>query len=149
MKKTIIYLLLVFVSTQLCAQVTIDKINADSNITTSNRKNNIDKDTFTRVELEPEFPGGTAGWLKYLRVKLNGDVPKNNKAPVGRYLVIVTFIVDIDGSISQLTSKTNYGYGMENEVKKVIQTGPKWKAGIQNGKPVKSEKTQTIIFVVH
>jgi periplasmic protein TonB len=103
---------------------------------------------FTRVEVEAAFPGGAKEWIKYLQKNLNPNVPASNNARKGRYMVIVRFIVSKDGSISDVVAETNHGYGMENEVKRVIQTGPKWTPAMQNGNIVKAYRRQPITFWV-
>ncbi len=103
---------------------------------------------FTKAEVEAEFPGGSREWTKFLQKNLIGSTPSDNKARKGKYTVIVKFIVDIDGSIYDVTAETHHGFGMENEVKRVIQIGPKWTPAIQNGRPVKAKKIQPVTFMV-
>jgi periplasmic protein TonB len=103
---------------------------------------------FTTVEVEATFPGGAAGWRKYLEGNLSPDVAGNNKAKPGTYKTIVQFVVDIDGTISDIKPLTSFGYGMEKEVKRVIKKGPKWVPAMQNGKVVKAYRIQPITFVV-
>ena len=103
---------------------------------------------FTRVEKEAEFPGGVEGWKKYLQKKLDPLVPVRNNAPVGRYDVVVKFIVSKDGSLSRIVARTNHGYGMEDELISVIKKGPKWMPATQNGIPVNAYRIQHITFTV-
>jgi periplasmic protein TonB len=103
---------------------------------------------FTRVEVEAEFPGGAREWVKFLQKNLIGSTPSDNKARKGKYTVIVKFIVDKDGSIYDVTAETQHGFGMENEVKRVIQIGPKWIPAMQNGKAVKALRRQPVTFLV-
>jgi protein TonB len=63
--------------------------------------------------------------------------------------VVIQFIVDKNGSVTQLTPITHFGYGMEEEVMRVIQKSPKWRPAMQNGKPVKAYRKQPITFVVN
>ena len=103
---------------------------------------------FKDVEIQAEFPGGTDGWEKYLRKNLNSFVALDNNAPNGIYTVEVTFIVDKDGNITDVKALTTPGYGTTEEVIRVIKNGPKWRPGIQNGKIVKSWRTQKVSFSV-
>ena len=107
-----------------------------------------DDDPFTKVEQEAEFPGGAGAWGNYLRKNLNGNVPNDNNAPAGSYTVIVRFIVDKDGSISDVTPETSHGYGMEKEAVKIIQRGPSWTPALQNGNIVKAYRRQPVTFQV-
>ena len=103
--------------------------------------------TYTAVEVEASFPGGNDGWRKFLVKNLNGNVPGNHNAPVGRYTVTLNFVVDKDGSISNITA-TDPGYGTYAEAIRVLKLSPKWKPGIQNGRLVKSWRRQNITFDV-
>lgn len=103
---------------------------------------------FTRVEREAEFPGGLDGWRIYLEDNLNPDVPVNLKAPVGTYRVEVRFIVNEDGSISDIRAMTNHGYGMEREVVRILKKGPKWIPAVQYGRNIKAYRMQPVTFVV-
>ncbi|HRF18123.1 MAG TPA: hypothetical protein PK977_08135, partial [Chitinophagaceae bacterium] len=68
------------------------------------------------VEIEARFPGGDAIWRRYLERNLDGSTPTKNGAPEGTYTVVVQFIVDKEGNISDVKALTNHGYGMEAEV---------------------------------
>jgi periplasmic protein TonB len=103
---------------------------------------------FSQVEIEATFPGGFQGWKKYLETNLNANVPSNNNAKRGRYKVIIRFTVDKDGTLSDIRSETNVGFGMEREVIRIIKNGPKWTPGMQNGQIVKSVKRQPVTFLV-
>ena len=109
------------------------------------RKENI---VFEKVEVESNFPGGATMWRKYLERNLNALVPIDNGAPVGTYTVVVQFIVDKNGFISEVEPLTSFGYGMEEEVVRIIKKGPTWEPAIFNGKPVKAYRKQPVTFVV-
>ena len=103
---------------------------------------------FNKVEVEAEFPGGTAAWTRFLRNNLNAETPVDNGASEGTYTVVVRFIVSRDGSISDVVAETKHGYGMEAEAVKVIKKGPKWTPALQNGRHVNAYRRQPITFVV-
>jgi protein TonB len=107
-----------------------------------------DNQIFTKVEKEAEFPGGDAGWHRYVEKNLNPNVAVDNGAPEGTYRVVVKFVVSKDGSISDVEAQTNFGYGMEEEAVRVIKRGPKWTPGLQNGRNVNSYRLQPITFLV-
>lgn len=100
------------------------------------------------VDVPAEFPGGLAAWSRFLQGNLDINVPIRNKAKNGRYRVIVQFVVMKDGSISDIQALTNHGHGMEEEVIRVIQKGPKWIPGMQNGRKVKVRHRQPVTFMV-
>ncbi len=105
--------------------------------------------TFTRVEKDAEFPGGAAAWIKYLQKNLDAGVPVKRKAPAGKYRVVVRFIVSKDGRISGITAETRHGFGMEEEVTRIIQKGPNWIPAVQNGREVNAYRRQPVTFVVN
>jgi protein TonB len=104
--------------------------------------------TFTKVEIEAAFPGGEGQWRKFLERNLNASTPVDNGAPAGSYTVVVQFIVDKEGNVSDVKALTNHGYGMEEEAVKVIKRGPKWTPAVQNGRQVKAYRKQPITFMV-
>jgi protein TonB len=103
---------------------------------------------FEKVEVEAEFPGGLPAWRRYLERNLNAQVPSDNGAPTGSYTVVVKFIVDKGGNISDVKALTSHGYGMEEEAVRAIKRGPKWTPAIQNGRNVNAYRQQPITFVV-
>lgn len=112
------------------------------------KKEEDENKVFEKVEVEASFPGGEREWRKFLERNLDANTPVDNGAPEGSYTVVVQFIVDKEGNISDVRPLTNHGYGMEAEAAKVIKRGPKWVAAIQNGRQVKAYRKQPITFVV-
>jgi len=107
-----------------------------------------DTAVFRKVEEEASFPGGQTEWRKFLERNLRGDVATEHGAPAGSYTVVAQFIVDKEGNISEIKPLTNLGYGMEEEVVRIIKKSPKWSPAILNGKPVKAYRKQPITFVI-
>ncbi len=103
---------------------------------------------FEKVEIDATFPGGEKEWRKYLEKKCNGQVASDNGAPPGKYKVVVQFIVNKEGKISDVKALTNFGYGMEQEAVRVIKNGPDWVAAQQNGRKVTAYRSQPITFMV-
>lgn len=110
--------------------------------------NNDSDIIFHKVEIEPSFKGGERPYLKFLEKNLDANVPVENGAPEGTYTIVLQFIVDKDGAISEVKALTNHGFGMEEEAIRLIKLSPKWEPGIQNGKIVKSYKKLPITFVI-
>lgn len=100
---------------------------------------------FTKVEIEASFAGD---WSNFLRRNLNADVAVQGGAPPGQYTVIIQFIVDKEGNISDVKPLTSHGYGMEDEAMRVIKKAPKWNPAVQNGRQVKAYRKQPITFVI-
>lgn len=103
---------------------------------------------FDNPEIKAAFPGGDAMWRRYLERTLNAQIPSDKKAPDGQYTVVVQYKVDKEGNISDIKALTNHGYGMEQEVIRVVAKGPKWLPAIQNGRTVASIRKQPVTFVV-
>ena len=97
------------------------------------------------VEIPARFDGN---WEKFLLRNLNAEVPVENGAPEGSYTVLIQFVVDLDGSISDIKALTKHGYGLEDEAIRVLRKATKWEPGIQNGYHVKSYRKQPITFKV-
>ena len=103
---------------------------------------------YTIVEIPAQFPGGAEAWQKYLERNLNRDLPIQNGAPVGKYVVRVSFIVDKMGNISDVKWENDPGYGTQEEAIRVIKKGPNWKPAVQNGRNVTYRHIQNIVFIV-
>ena len=107
-----------------------------------------DKPIFEAVEKEASFPGGPQKWNEFLAANLNGNVPIENRAPVGTYVVQIQFVVGKDGSLQDIKLLTNHGYGMEDEVLRVIKKSPKWIPAVQKGRNVMAYRKQPVTFSV-
>ena len=101
---------------------------------------------YARVEIEAYYPGGDKAWRTFLEKNLNGDVPAKKKAPAGTYTVVIQFVVDTKGHASEITALTNNGYGMEEEVMRVIRLAPRWNPASQDGRLVKAFRKQPVTF---
>lgn len=103
---------------------------------------------FKSVQIEAQFPGGQAAWNKFLERNLNNQTPSDNGAAPGNYTVTVSFLVDKDGNISEVTALDDPGYGTASEAVRAIKKGPKWKPAVQNGRNVIYRQKQRITFQV-
>jgi hypothetical protein len=101
-----------------------------------------------KLEKEASFPGGDKEWKKFLQQNLNAGVPIANHAPAGQYKVWVQFIVGKDGSVMDIKPLTNWGYGMEAEVVRIIKKSEGWSPASIDGKPVKAFRMQPVTFSV-
>ena len=97
---------------------------------------------------DPTFPGGEYAWIEYLQKNLNANTPVDHNAPGGTYTVWVEFKVAEDGTVSNVRSLTDNGFGMEEEVKKLFTNGQKWLPALKNGHKVSAYKKQPVTFVV-
>jgi len=95
------------------------------------------------VSVQPEFPGGTDAWMKYLQRMLR--VPDDLEAGE-RKTVRVRFVVNADGDITDIIVLQSAGIVLDKEVLRVIGKMPKWKPGKQHGKAVAVYFTQPVTF---
>jgi|HubBroStandDraft_2_1064218.scaffolds.fasta_scaffold615680_2 protein TonB len=102
-----------------------------------------DDRTFTKVEIESEFPGGSTAWLQFLQ----NHLVYPNKAVRKRIegTVLLQFIVGKDGSISDVQALSGDPLLVQAALKAMAQS-PKWTPAIQKGRAVKSYKKQPIVF---
>jgi hypothetical protein len=103
---------------------------------------------FQKPEIDPIFPGGREEWRKFLQKNLNAATPVDSGAPAGQYTVMTQFIVDKDGNLSDIKTLTTHGYGMEQEVLRMMKLSPKWIPAKQNGKVVAAYMKQPVTFVI-
>ncbi|MBS1530811.1 MAG: energy transducer TonB [Bacteroidetes bacterium] len=87
------------------------------------------------VEVMPQFPGGEVAWQKFLQKHLHYP-PQAMDAGVGGK-VFVSFIVETDGHLSDITLIRGVGYGLDDEAMRVLKIAPNWTPGIQNGRKVR------------
>ena len=99
---------------------------------------------FDVVEEMPQFPGGAAALMQYLskNIRYPEEAHKNNIQ--GR--VIVNFIVETDGSITEAKVTRSIHPLLDAEALRVINAMPKWNPGMQGGKPVRVKYTVPVTF---
>ena len=90
---------------------------------------------FTVVESMPEFPGGRAALMKYLAQNIKYPPYAKEAGIQGR--VFINFVVETDGSITNVKVLRGIGGGCDEEAVRVVENMPKWKPGMQRGKPVR------------
>ena len=103
---------------------------------------------FYTAEKPAQFPGGSQGWINYLSANFNRDLMVQNGAPVGKYRVVLSFVVTSDGDVKDVVALNNPGYGSASEAIRFIEKGPKWIPAEQNGKKVNFFISQAIAFSV-
>ncbi len=97
------------------------------------------------VQVQAKFDGD---WRKFLERNLNPQVAIENNAPPGIYTVMIQFVVDTDGSISEIKVLDDPGYGLGEEAIRVIKKSKKWQPAIQDGRPAKAFRKQPITFQI-
>jgi protein TonB len=94
-------------------------------------------------ENQPEFPGGQAAMMKFLSENIKYPVIAQENGIQGR--VICNFVVERDGSITDVQD-CGVDPSLDKEAVRVIQSMPKWKPGMQRGKPVRVRFTLPVVF---
>ena len=87
------------------------------------------------VEQMPKFPGGESALMEY--VSKNVAYPEEAKEKEIQGRVFIGFVVEKDGSIGEVKVLRGIGGGCDEEAVRVIKGMPKWKPGMQKGKPVR------------
>jgi protein TonB len=102
-----------------------------------------ENDIFMVVETMPEFPGGQQAMMKFIAENI--QYPANAMEKGGR--VVCQFVVEKDGRVSNIQVVRSSGdASLDEEAVRVIGTMPKWKPGIQRGKPARVTFTLPISF---
>jgi len=122
------------------AQEFVDKV--PTLVTVTNYQKNV-----TRIK-PPQFPGGEEALAKYLEQNLNHKLPQERGGPEGKYTVVLSFLVEEDGTISNLEARNDPGYGTAEEAIRVIRNGPKWIPSERDGKKGNYLKRISIEFMV-
>ena len=92
----------------------------------------------------PEFPGGTEKLLEFLKENIHYPKIAEENGIQGR--VVVTFVVEKDGSIGKAKIVKSVDPSLNEEAIRVLKLLPKWKPAMLNGKPVRSKYTVPITF---
>lgn len=96
------------------------------------------------VEQMPSFPGGDAALMRFLSTNVHYPAVAEENGIQGR--VVVTFIIERDGSISDVKVVKSVDPSLDKEAVRVIESMPRWKAGTQNGEPVRVKYTMPVTF---
>ena len=122
------------------AQELVDKY--PTVVTVTNYQKNV-----TRIT-PPQFPGGEEALAKYLEQNLNHKLPSERGGPEGKYTVVLSFLVEEDGTVSNVEARNDPGYGTAEEAIRVIKNGPNWIPSERDGKKGNYLKRMSIEFMV-
>ena len=99
---------------------------------------------FRVVEDLPQFPGGASEFMKWLTKNLKYPASAQKKQVKGR--VVAQFIVNTDGSVSDLELTEHLEAACDREVLRVLRMMPNWQAGVMNAKPCRTKVCIPIVF---
>ena len=103
-----------------------------------------EEEIFTVVETQPQFPGGDDSLYNFIYSNLRYPELAICTKMEGR--VFITFVVEKDGSITNVKIIRDIGGGCGHEAKRVVEMMPKWIPGKQNGKTVRVQYNLPITF---
>ena len=106
--------------------------------------NTAPQDVFDVVEEMPQYPGGMQAMLSFLQENITYPKDAQEKKISGR--VLVTFVVEKDGSISNVETVKSVFPSLDEEAVRIVKSMPNWKPGKQNGKVVRVKYTLPISF---
>ena len=125
----------------LVALLSTTTITAQKTVISKNQSKDI---VFDVVENMPEFPGGMGEMMKYLSMNVRYPEAAQKAGLQGR--VVVQFVVEADGSISNANVQRGVSEELDAEAIRVIEKMPKWTPGMQNGKAVRVKYSIPISF---
>lgn len=106
----------------------------------------VEEEIFTIVETMPSFPGGEKAMFEYL--SKNTRYPTLAKESGIQGMVVLTFVVEKSGKISDVKVLRGIGGGCDEEAIRVVKSMPGWKPGKQRGKPVKVQYNLPYRFIL-
>ena len=99
---------------------------------------------FDVVEEMPQFPGGNSALFEYLSKNIKYPVVAEENGVQGR--VVVTFVVERDGSITDVKVVKSVDPSLDKEAQRVVKSMPHWIPGKQNGSAVRVKYTVPVTF---
>ena len=104
----------------------------------------VEAEIFTVVEQMPEFPGGAAEMTRFIQKNIKYPMMARESDIQGR--VYINFVVEPDGSVSNVTVMRGIGGGCDEEAVRIVNMMPKWNPGKQRGVAVRCSFTVPIVF---
>ena len=106
----------------------------------------VQAEIFTVVEEQPGYPGGEEARIGFLQQNIK--YPEEAKELGIQGKVFVTFVVEVDGSITDVRVLRGIGGGCDEEAIRVVRAMPKWVPGKQRGVPVRVQFNLPIKFTL-
>ena len=107
-------------------------------------KHEEESKVFDIVEQMPSFPGGSAALMKFLSENIKYPVVAQENGVQGR--VVVAFVVERDGSITDVHIARGVDPSLDKEAVRVVKSMPKWTPGKQNGSAVRVKFNVPVAF---
>ena len=107
-------------------------------------KPEVENKVFDVVEQMPSFPGGQGALMQYLANNIKYPVVAQENGVQGR--VVVSFVVERDGSITDVQVVRSVDPSLDREAQRVVKSMPKWIPGKQNGQAVRVKYNVPVSF---
>jgi hypothetical protein len=95
------------------------------------------------IEKRPEFPGKEAALKAYIKENFKTPVAENGRKVAGT--IFASFVIEKDGSVSEIGILHDYGYGSGDEAIRVLEKMPKWVAGKNDSSAVRCMYSMPIV----
>jgi TonB family protein len=118
--------------------------NTSAQTTDTSKTISDTSEVFQRVETIPEFKGGIPAFMKFLNKNIK--YPKQARQDNIEGRVILTFVVEKDGTLTGLRILRGVSPEIDQEALRVMGISPPWTPGTQNGKPVRVQFSIPIAF---
>jgi TonB family protein len=99
-------------------------------------------------ERDAIFEGGDIAWVEYLMRTLERNAPRKFWAGIISGIVILKFVVEPDGKLSNVTVESSSGYDeLDATAVRIIKRSPRWIPAVQFGRKVRAYRRQPITFL--
>lgn len=132
--------------------IELNKINITSYLPEETESSNIKPEhtgnvyDFVSIDKQPEFPGGISKFYKYVGNNIKYPTLAQDNNVQGK--VFLSFVVEKDGSLSDLQITRGLGSGTDEEAIRVLKESPKWNPGIKDGLPVRVKYNINVNFTL-
>ena len=127
----------------MCAMALICLVTANAQKTVVSQSN---QNVYDEVEQMPEFPGGMEAMINFIQTNIKYPKDAIKQEVSGR--VMVMFVVETDGSLSNVRVARKVFPSLDAEAVRVIKIMPKWKPGKEKGKVVRVNYTMPVVFSI-
>ncbi len=127
----------------MCAMAVMCLVTANAQKTVVSQSS---QSVYDEVEVMPEFPGGMQAMIEYLNTNIKYPKDAIKQEVGGR--VMVMFVVETDGSLSNVRVARKVFPSLDAEAVRVVKSMPKWKPGKEKGRSVRVNFTMPIVFSV-
>jgi protein TonB len=102
-----------------------------------------------QVKTPAAFPGGMQEWKKFLTTHMRTDSLLKARAPKGVYTLFVSYVINKKGYVTDIEVLQDPGYGLAEEIRRVLRMSPRWLPAESDGNPVPCQEKQKITYQVN